>query len=916
MKKLLFALALLLLPTAASAQCNGVFSANTVCGAIVSGPPKQVPFASLPGSCPTLGAFQVGTGSGSQCSTTVGSTAVLNGGPFTINPTSGTTNQGLALTQTGPNTGSTVGNLPYNIINVSDGANVTGDPTSWALFVNYNILANATGNKFGVGVTINRSATTTQNGDLIGMFSNTVSSAPNNGNGGVFGGNFQAVKLSGANDQNEIAGSENSVRIDSGAAANWRFGTASVSTGAVRGTVLDAGYEVRNAVAGGEFLVGMLLHSQSSSVHPIATTGSVIGDDGVAATIANIISLPDYSCTGNILAVSTNVSIACGGNFTTNGSYTSLAANMGFITTDGTANAVFSVGSGFISHAAQFGTISNSPVVFITNNLNRGSISGGGVWNIGVTGTLTGQMGFSGSGTGTATITAQAAAGSPTLTLPNASGTFGVSGTSPITLNATTGAIGCSTCLTANQTITLSGDVTGSGTTAITTVLANAQPAVHTWALAQTFTTAPVFTDQSGSRTALGLGALATVTPGTGVATALAVNIGTAGSFVVNGGALGTPSSGTVTNLTGTASININGTVGATTPTTGAFTTVVTSTSETVPIVFGGTTAGSSLSLRSTSSGSPSGDFITLYTAGAEFARYTSANYLIGSTTAYAVNSEAQTAFTPTQQIHSAGAAATMSITRWSANANQGRFVMAKSRGSAVGTRGALTGNSVVNSGDFLGSIVFDGDDGTNFVAGAAIVAEAGGTVSTGVMPGILQFQTTPAAGGAALTNLTIFASGGVWVGQTPVDEAVNSLGVQGQMFMPSITTSSAAQTGTVCWTTGTGKFTVDTTVGCLTSIMGAKNITERLSPAKALNIVERLDPFAFRYKKGWGDGGRYEQFGFGAEEVATVDERLVGRDPQGELQGVRYQEMTAVLAGAIQQLSARTDRLEKGMIK
>ena len=37
--------------------------------------------------------------------------------------------------------------------------------------------------------------------------------------------------------------------------------------------------------------------------------------------------------------------------------------------------------------------------------------------------------------------------------------------------------------------------------------------------------------------------------------------------------ALGTPASGVVTNLTGTASININGTVGATTPTTGTFTT-------------------------------------------------------------------------------------------------------------------------------------------------------------------------------------------------------------------------------------------------------------------------------------------------------------------------------------------------------
>ena len=51
-----------------------------------------------------------------------------------------------------------------------------------------------------------------------------------------------------------------------------------------------------------------------------------------------------------------------------------------------------------------------------------------------------------------------------------------------------------------------------------------------------------------------------------------------AGSYVTSGGALGTPSSGTVTNLTGTASININGTVGATTPTTGAFTTLTAST--------------------------------------------------------------------------------------------------------------------------------------------------------------------------------------------------------------------------------------------------------------------------------------------------------------------------------------------------
>lgn len=48
-----------------------------------------------------------------------------------------------------------------------------------------------------------------------------------------------------------------------------------------------------------------------------------------------------------------------------------------------------------------------------------------------------------------------------------------------------------------------------------------------------------------------------TTTTGTGVVTALGVNVGTAGAFVVNGGALGTPSSGTGTNITGIPAGNI-----------------------------------------------------------------------------------------------------------------------------------------------------------------------------------------------------------------------------------------------------------------------------------------------------------------------------------------------------------------------
>lgn len=43
----------------------------------------------------------------------------------------------------------------------------------------------------------------------------------------------------------------------------------------------------------------------------------------------------------------------------------------------------------------------------------------------------------------------------------------------------------------------------------------------------------------------------ATITPGTGVATALGVSVGSAGAVVTSGGALGTPSSATLTNATG-----------------------------------------------------------------------------------------------------------------------------------------------------------------------------------------------------------------------------------------------------------------------------------------------------------------------------------------------------------------------------
>lgn len=126
--------------------------------------------------------------------------------------------------------------------------------------------------------------------------------------------------------------------------------------------------------------------------------------------------------------------------------------------------------------------------------------------------------------------------------------------------------------------ISVSGSpITTSGTLALT--VAGTSGGIPYFSSASTWATSAAL---AANALVIGGGAGAapsTTTTGTGVLTALGVNVGSAGAFVTFNGALGTPSSGTVTNLTGTASININGTVGATTPTTATFTTATINTS-------------------------------------------------------------------------------------------------------------------------------------------------------------------------------------------------------------------------------------------------------------------------------------------------------------------------------------------------
>ena len=96
------------------------------------------------------------------------------------------------------------------------------------------------------------------------------------------------------------------------------------------------------------------------------------------------------------------------------------------------------------------------------------------------------------------------------------------------------------------------------------------------------------------------------------------------------------------------------------------------------------------------------------------------------------------------------------SFIRNSNTSGQSYLVLGKTRGTAVG------GTTVVNASDSLGTISFQGSDGTELVEAASITTLVDGTPGTNDMPGRLVFSTTADGASSPTERLRITSTGQV----------------------------------------------------------------------------------------------------------------------------------------------------------
>ncbi len=248
-----------------------------------------------------------------------------------------------------------------------------------------------------------------------------------------------------------------------------------------------------------------------------------------------------------------------------------------------------------------------------------------------------------------------------------------------------------------------------------------------------------------------------------------------------------------------------------------------------------------------------------------------------------------------------------------------------RSRGT---TDGSMT---VVASGDMLGSAIFRGSDGTQFVDAAIITCEVDGTPGANDMPGRLIFSTT--ADGASsptermrITNsgvVSISGNGATGAGNNPklyVDGIIENNAVaifKGVQTRAGFSGAQGANNFNIGWTGSVAQLWVDSSnLGTITTSSDYR-IKHKIQPMQSgcIDRVKQLRPVQYELND-YGQLFRADgvvREGFIAHEVQSVIPSGADgvKDEENRIQNLRTDAIVAVLTKALQEAIAKIETLE-----
>ena len=274
-------------------------------------------------------------------------------------------------------------------------------------------------------------------------------------------------------------------------------------------------------------------------------------------------------------------------------------------------------------------------------------------------------------------------------------------------------------------------------------------------------------------------------------------------------------------------------------------------------------------------------------------------------------------------------------------NANsddKGSLILAKNRGTTVGS------NTIVQDGDDLGSIEFQGSDGAEFVQAAAIKAEVDGTPGANDMPGRLVFSTTADGAASPTERLRIGQSGymklsnnGSYLGTAATYHEIIGNGGSGSLALTVANTSatgngvqinsnsdgtsyayligystSAAANRIIIWSNG-NVVNTNNSYGAISDIKLKENIVDANSQWDDLKALQVRN---YNFK----EGQTHTQIGLVAQEVELVSPGLVTESPDRDEDGndlgtvtksVNYSVLYMKAVKALQEAMERIEILE-----